>query len=111
MQFSPGICVALDTVTGCFSGVARDTLLNEIPVIFQKGIYASACIVGGAMFYLLFFLQIPSAVAQTTGTFIIVLIRIIAVRYNLSLPSFTKDKTVAYISDLHLVIDFQNPPT
>ncbi len=90
LQFSPGICVALGTVTGCFGGVARDILLNEIPVIFQKEIYASACIVGGAVFYLLFFLQMPNAIAQAVGISIIVLIRIVAVRYNLMLPSFYK---------------------
>jgi len=41
---SPGICVALGTITGCFGGVIRDTLLNTIPLIFRKEIYATACI-------------------------------------------------------------------
>lgn len=90
LQFSPGICVALGTVTGCFGGVARDTLLNEIPVIFRKEIYASACIVGGSVFYLLHYLQLKDAFAQSAGIAIIVLIRIIVVRYNLSLPDFYK---------------------
>jgi uncharacterized membrane protein YeiH len=90
LQFSPGICVALGTVTGCFGGVTRDTLLNEIPVIFRKEIYASACIAGGTVFYLLYYLQMQDAIAQSIGISIIVLIRIIAVRFNLQLPSFYK---------------------
>ena len=88
MQFSPGICVALGTVTGCFGGVARDILLNEIPIIFRKEIYASACIAGGSVFYLLYYLQMQDAVAQSIGIALIVAIRIIVVRYNLSLPRF-----------------------
>src|ERR1041385_4392491 len=33
---NPGVCVALGTITGCFGGVLRDILLNNIPLIFQK---------------------------------------------------------------------------
>ena len=88
LHFSPGICVALGTVTGCFGGVTRDILLNEIPVIFREEIYASACIAGGSIFYLLFYLQMQDAFAQAIGITIIVLIRIVVVRYNLSLPDF-----------------------
>jgi uncharacterized membrane protein YeiH len=88
LRFSPGICVALGTVTGCFGGVARDILLNEIPVIFRREIYASACIIGGSIFYLLYILPLTNGWAQTVGIACIVLIRIVAVRYNLSLPLF-----------------------
>ena len=38
---SPGICIALGTITGCFGGVIRDTLLNTIPLIFKKEIYTT----------------------------------------------------------------------
>src|SRR5687767_10639469 len=38
-QLSSGICVALGTITGCFGGVLRDVLLNNVPLIFQKEIY------------------------------------------------------------------------
>ncbi len=90
LQFSPGICVALGTVTGCFGGVARDILLNEIPLIFRKEIYASACIAGGTIFYLLNAINIEERLAQIVCISVIVLIRIIVVRYKLSLPSFYK---------------------
>jgi uncharacterized membrane protein YeiH len=42
----------LGTITGCFGGIIRDILLNRIPLIFRKEIYATACIVGGAAFLL-----------------------------------------------------------
>ena len=41
---SPVICIALGTMTASFGGVIRDILCNEIPVIFRKEIYATACI-------------------------------------------------------------------
>lgn len=51
--FSPGICIALGTITGCFGGVVRDILLNHIPALFHvKEIYATACIAGGIMYFL-----------------------------------------------------------
>jgi uncharacterized membrane protein YeiH len=46
-HFETGVCIALGTLTGCFGGVLRDISLNTIPVIFQKEIYAVACIIGG----------------------------------------------------------------
>ena len=92
LSFSPGICVALGTVTGCFGGVARDILLNEIPLIFRKEIYASACIAGGIIFFILNTFHIPSRMAQIVCICVIVLIRVVAVRYKLSLPSFYKKK-------------------
>lgn len=81
------ICVALGTTTGCFGGVLRDVLLNNIPLIFRKEIYASACIAGGILYFAL--VQTGILVEYTTSITIvfIVLIRIIAVRYKISLPA------------------------
>ena len=50
---NPIICVALGTMTACFGGVIRDILCNEIPAIFQKEIYATVCILGGTLFFIL----------------------------------------------------------
>lgn len=44
--FHPVMCIFLGTITACFGGVIRDILLNNIPMIFQKEIYATTCIVG-----------------------------------------------------------------
>ena len=86
--FSTGICVMLGTVTGCFGGVLRDVLLNNVPLIFQKEIYASASIIGGAIFFLLLGLSISDNLDYTISILIVFFIRVLAVRYNWSLPKF-----------------------
>ncbi len=89
--FSAGISVALGTITACFGGVIRDVLLNQVPLIFRKEIYASACIAGGILYIVLLQLDLSGAVVQAACIVLIVLIRIIAVTFDLSLPSFYKE--------------------
>jgi len=90
MHFSNGVCVAIGMLSGCFGGVIRDTLLNEIPLVFRKEIYASTCILGGAVYFLLHALKVDNQLSQMIGIATIVLLRIIVVRFNLSLPSMYK---------------------
>ncbi len=86
----PIICIALGTMTACFGGVTRDILCNEIPVIFRKEIYATACIVGGLSYFLMrVFLKDENYLFIIAGLVVIV-IRLIAVRYKVSLPSLYK---------------------
>jgi uncharacterized membrane protein YeiH len=85
-DLSPGICVALGTVTGCFGGITRDILLNNIPLIFRKEIYATACIIGGLVYLLLRYFGLDEAIVKFTAVSVVFLIRIIAVKYELTLP-------------------------
>lgn len=84
----PGICVALGTITGCFGGIIRDTLLNTIPLIFRKEIYATACIAGGALYFGLLKLDLEADIAKIIVIIFIVTLRVIVVRYKLALPRF-----------------------
>jgi uncharacterized membrane protein YeiH len=92
-SFSPGVCVALGMLSGCFGGVIRDTLLNEIPLVFRKEIYASTCIVGGFIYFLLAYFKIDNRVAQIIGIATIVILRIVVVQFNLNLPNMYTRKT------------------
>lgn len=85
---SPGICVALGTITGCFGGVIRDTLLNTIPLIFHKEVYATACILGGILYYALKYFHLKDDIATIAVISFIFILRIIVVRYKLALPKF-----------------------
>ncbi len=88
--FSPGIAISLGTITACFGGVIRDVLLNSVPLIFRKEIYASACVAGGIIYYLLTWINLSGWVLQAVCIAVIVVIRIIAVTFNLSLPRVSR---------------------
>ncbi len=82
----PLICIALGTITGCFGGVIRDISLNNIPMIFQKEIYATACIIGGVIYYLLLYSGMNQEWIDIICITLIFLIRVIVVRFKLALP-------------------------
>ncbi|EPR74370.1 yadS protein [Winogradskyella psychrotolerans RS-3] len=86
----PLICIAMGTMTACFGGVLRDILCNEIPVIFRKEIYATACILGGITYFLLLqFFEDRNILFVIVGV-VVITIRLIAVRYKISLPTLYK---------------------
>lgn len=87
----PIICISLGTITACFGGVIRDILCNEIPVIFRKEVYATACIVGGITYFLLRKLPIDNNVVFIISGSVVIIIRLIAVKFKISLPSLYKD--------------------
>jgi uncharacterized membrane protein YeiH len=89
-HFSPGICVALGTITGSFGGVLRDVLLNNIPLIFQKEIYASACIVGSIVYFILLHFSISHSLAQVIVITLIITLRLLAVKWHWALPQYGK---------------------
>ncbi len=88
MHLNPIISIALGTMSGAFGGVIRDILCNEIPVIFRKEIYAIACVFGGITFILLSYTQLPQNIIYFFTITMVIAIRIIAVKFHLSLPTF-----------------------
>ncbi len=84
----PTICIALGTMTACFGGVLRDILCNEIPVIFRKEIYATICILGGILYFVLKELPINDELLQIGIVLIIIAVRLMAVINKWHLDSF-----------------------
>ena len=76
----------MGTITGSAGGVIRDLLINSVPVIFKKEIYAMASVAGGVLYGLLFRLGVHISITVVSSFLIICLIRYLAVRYHLSLP-------------------------
>jgi len=88
-ELHPLICIVLGTITGCFGGIIRDILLNRIPLIFRKEIYATACIIGGAVFLLLVkYANLSYTFVQVFTILLIVAIRSLAVKYHWQMPKF-----------------------
>ncbi|TBW28919.1 trimeric intracellular cation channel family protein [Gramella sp. KN1008] len=87
-DLNPIISIALGAMTGTFGGVIRDILCNEIPVIFRKEIYATACLLGAFVYIILFDLGVDADIIYLTTSLIVIGIRLIVVKYHISLPSF-----------------------
>jgi uncharacterized membrane protein YeiH len=92
-NFSVGVCITLGTITACFGGVVRDVLLNNIPLLFRKEIYALACIAGGLLYFLLSEMHVDADMVTIVCILVIFVIRILAVRFKLSLPQFYNTTT------------------
>lgn len=88
--FHPIICIATGTMTACFGGIIRDVLVNKIPIIFHKDIYATACILGGVVYFLLHLAGISSGIISIATFLVIFLARTLAVYFNIHLPNLYK---------------------
>lgn len=86
----PIICIALGTISACFGGVIRDILCNEIPVIFRKEIYATACILGGLTYFLFRKLPIEYDFVFIIAGSVVIVTRLIAVKFKIALPNIYK---------------------
>lgn len=77
----------MGVITGAFGGVIRDILINEEPIIFRKDLYATACIAGAVIYWITARLmpEVPM-VAPLACAGVVILLRILALRYSLHLP-------------------------
>lgn len=86
---SPVIAVLMGVVSAVFGGVTRDVLSNEVPLIFRKEIYATACLAGGVVYVLAqqFF---PGVYNIIPSIGVVVIIRFLAVKFGWSLAPKSK---------------------
>lgn len=90
--FPAWVAVVMGIITGSFGGVTRDILINDEPLFFRKDIYATACLAGGVAYYLVSLTNAPLWVPQGICAATIVGLRVLAVRYNWSLPILKVDR-------------------
>lgn len=81
------VAVIMGCITGVAGGVIRDVLLNNVPVIFHKEIYAMASVAGGLLYWVLLALGLPLPLTVVFTFLTICIIRFIAVGYHISLPT------------------------
>ncbi len=86
-ELHPIICIALGTMTACFGGVIRDMLCNEIPVIFRKEVYATACIFGGITYFVLHEFIGDQNLIFVISLSVVIAVRLLAVIFKISLPN------------------------
>ncbi|HEX2747944.1 MAG TPA: trimeric intracellular cation channel family protein [Verrucomicrobiales bacterium] len=87
-EMSSPVCVLLGVVTGIVGGILRDVLLDEVPSVLRRGIhlYATAAIAGGIVNLLV--QPAGSLPAAAAGFFVVLGIRLAAMKWKLSLPVF-----------------------
>jgi uncharacterized membrane protein YeiH len=86
----PEIAAIMGMFTAIMGGVIRDVLTNTTPVLFRKEIYATACLSGAILYLILYRFGLDRNINLTISISLIFVIRIIAVRYKLALPSFRR---------------------
>ncbi|BCS55339.1 trimeric intracellular cation channel family protein [Geobacter sp. SVR] len=83
--------VMMGVMTATTGGMIRDMLSNQVPLILQKEVYASACVVGGILLTLLHHTPLPRPWALLLSAAIVIVLRLLAIRYNWSLPRARRD--------------------
>lgn len=87
---TPPLAVMMGIITAVFGGIVRDTLNNEVPLIFHQELYATACLAGALIYLILLYLTaLPKAAIEMATIGTIIVIRILAIKYNIRLPRFT----------------------
>lgn len=83
----PSLAMVMGMVSATVGGVIRDILCNEIPLIFRKEIYATACLVGALVYYLLdSYSTINNDVSYLITVAVIIAIRVLSIKFHWSLP-------------------------
>ena len=90
MSLNLGLGVMAATIVGFSSavggGMIRDVLCTESPMVLSREIYATACIAGGFAYFIMRFFSLADNAAVIISILIIIIIRIISIKMNLSLP-------------------------
>jgi uncharacterized membrane protein YeiH len=81
--------IVLGTITGSAGGAVRDVLSAEIPLVLRRGnLYASAAILGTAVYFALVALGAARGVATWAGMFVVAAVRLASIVWGLQLPVF-----------------------
>jgi uncharacterized membrane protein YeiH len=78
----------MGVMTGIMGGIFRDILSNEPPVVFLSPLYATVSWGGSLLFIGLMYLNLDVTMAAIIAGTSIFIARLLAIRYNVSLPRF-----------------------
>lgn len=89
--FDIWVAIVMGIITGSFGGIVRDILIGDVPLFFRKDIYATACLAGGLIYWLVSLLQLNPLFAQISCAITVVGLRIAAAHYKWALPILRVD--------------------
>ena len=90
-NLNPFIAIVMGMVSSVMGGVIRDVLTNRVPLIFKKEIYASACLLGGTIYLITNYFQVPENIKFIATILTVIVIRLLAVKFHLRLPKIKDD--------------------
>lgn len=73
-------------LTAIGGGILRDALVNEIPIVFTKELYATASFIGIVILFVMLSININLSVASIPTIVVVTSIRLIAMKFNWNLP-------------------------
>ncbi len=92
------MAIMMGTITGAMGGVLRDIFINEVPLVFRKEVYATACIMGGIVYWAVGAVGGTNTCQQVSCAVFIIVLRFLAVKNKWSLPvlhgTFGDDKNL-----------------
>lgn len=80
------VAAGMGMMTGVAGGILRDILSAQVPLIFCREIYATACLLGTLAYLACLRAGLSEPVCLTVSVFATLLLRAAAIRWNLSLP-------------------------
>ena len=80
------VCVVMGTITGSLGGVVRDILLNEVPLLLRRDIYALACVAGGIVYFVCIHFNLSRSLTELIAALIVIIVRVIALKFHIHLP-------------------------
>ncbi len=91
-QDSAMVAVIMGVITGCGGGIIRDVLAREVPMVLRSEVYATACILGGVVHTSALSLGYDNSTAFLACVLSTLVIRLAAIRWHLSLPTFALNR-------------------
>lgn len=85
VELSIPIALLMGVFSAVFGGVLRDVLTNEVPLIFRKEIYATACLAGGIVYVILIQFSQWTNLNMLSSMAVVMIIRYLSVRFKWSL--------------------------
>lgn len=89
---APLIAIFMAAVTATFGGVVRDVLCNEVPLVLRQEIYATAALVGAAIYVGLLEIDIAAGAAAAIAAFATFAIRAAAIVFRIQSPKFGRPR-------------------
>ena len=81
------LILVLGMSTGVGGGMLRDMMINKMPKVLRKRVYAVASLLGGGVYYGLFALGVHETIAAVSGLVVIIALRVLATVYKWNLPA------------------------